>query len=94
MNGQPRGSHAVYIDARSHKEVKPNVPTSPIKVKASKEARVAKNAFYKPPEPEPGEITSVTVETHTKLVTVGGVTKKTESKNVTTGRKKNKSNLI
>ena len=86
MNGKPRGSHAVYIDARSHYDPKPNVP--------SKEPRVAKNAFYKPPEPEPGEITSVSVETHTKLVTVGGVTKKVESKKVTTGRKKNKSNLI
>jgi hypothetical protein len=80
MNGKPRGSHAVYIDARSHYDPKPIVP--------SKEPRVAKNAFYKPPEPEPGEITSVSVETHTKLVTVGGVTKKVESKNVTTGRKK------
>ena len=80
MNGKPRGSHAVYIDARSHNDPKPKVPI--------KEPRVAKNAFYKPPEPEPGEITSVSVETHTKLVTVGGVTKKVESKKVTTGRKK------
>ena len=80
MNGKPRGSHAVYIDARSHNDPKPNIP--------SKEPRVAKNAFYEPPEPEPGETTSVNVETHTKLVTVGGVTKKVESKNVTTGRKK------
>ena len=94
MNGKPRGSHAVYIDARSHLEKKPNVPMSPIKVKAGKEPRVAKNAFYEPPEPKPGEITSVQVETRTKLITVGGVTKKIESKNVTTGRKKNKSNLI
>jgi hypothetical protein len=87
MNGKPRGSHAVYIDARSHNDPKPNVPTR-------KEPRVATNAFYKPPEPEPGETTSVRVETHTKLVTVDGVTKKVESKKVTTGRKKNKSNLI
>ena len=86
MNGKPRGSHAVYIDARSHNDPKPKVPI--------KEPRVAKNAFYKPPEPEPGETTSVRVETHTKLVTVGGVTKKVESKKVTTGRQKNKSNLI
>ena len=90
MNGKPRGSHAVYIDARSHNDEKSNVPSHPIKVKSSKEPRVAKNAFYKPPEPEPGETTSVRVETHTKLVTVDGVTKKTESKKVTTGRKKNK----
>ena len=83
MNGKPRGSHAVYIDARSHNDPKPPKPNVP-----SKEPRVAKNAFYKPPEPEPGEITSVSVETHTKLVTVGGVTKKVESKKVTTGRKK------
>ncbi len=86
MNGKPRGSHAVYIDARSHLEPKFKSP--------NKEPRVAKNAFFKPPEPEPGETTSVRVETHTKLVTVGGVTKKTESKKVTTGREKNKSNLV
>ena len=77
MNGKPRGSHAVYIDARSHLEPKFKSP--------NKEPRVAKNAFFKPPEPEPGETTSVTV---------GGVTKKTESKKVTTGREKNKSNLV
>ena len=87
MNGKTRGSHAVYIDARSHNDPKPNV-TSPSK--EPKEPRVAKNAFYKPPEPEPGETTSVSVETHTKLITVDGVTKKVESKKVTTGRKKNK----
>ena len=86
MNGQPRGSHAVYIDARSH-----NAPPShPVKINPSKAPRVAKNAFYAPPEPKPGETTSVRIETHTKLVTKDGVTKKVETKNVTTGRKKNK----
>lgn len=91
MNGQTRGSHAVYIDARSHNDAKAyKAPSHPYKVHPSKEPRVAKNAFYNPPEPKPGETTSVRIDTHVKLVTKDGVTKKTESKTVTTGRKKNK----